>query len=279
MAGVQGNNRYGKIRAFVLPAVYDGSSWNRAEVAQDYAEIKGVDKTFTDTELKLLVTPQALTMQFTLFLHRVSLSSDTPKSNGFYYSFYSEATLDHGKFVEDTSNPDNNPLPGTAQNIIGIVAFIDYATYRNPPAGSLRSKKNINFTDIKHVTNIGSGLADHYPDYNALFYLCDGSCASCYGASDDNCLACSPKSNRVAVVDANNRCPCLPHFYEDESGNCVQCPPTCETCQLTGGSPVCLTCVCAQHREFNSGAGTCDCKDGFEPDANPKPYCVKTPTA
>lgn len=150
-----------------------------------------------------------------------------------------------------------------------------------------------------------SGYPVNFIRMIALFYTvsCDASCVTCEGQFSNNCLSCqagtslvsgyccpfgcsacssitvcttcSQGSYRIATPNANNRCSCIRGYYENANGICVPCTFSqyCETCELSLGNLVCLSCKCANHREIVDN-GVCACIAGYQENVDsPGPYC------
>ena len=308
---------YGRMHVAVFPAipVPNSASWSIKRDAQPYSGLYGPASTFRAAEFGIIKnTRAAFTVQFTLFLHRVNLPSETPSTNGYYFAL---DVVVNGNIQTSSSNPTYNTVaPGPG--IIGIVGFCDFWQHGATAASGM----SVNYTSPQSISLSSHGYSSNYLDYFGLFYsfVCDSSCETCDGPLPSQCLTCptalaayrgkctcpvssttlgnnfvcvdngcssydafgtctSCKQNayRVRVPDSKGSCPCVTGLYEDATSKCVPCPTdqNCATCQLSAGGAVdCLSCSCAKHREL---VGTsCNCLSGFQEATPPSPYCRRT---
>lgn len=136
------------------------------------------------------MTATPTTIQFTLFLLRMNLPSDNPKTSG-GYRYYASAALNSGSQTMNTANA-NNQILVTEQRFIGIAGFTDHNVGGSTPAGTVNTTKTINITNVQNIPLTASGYLNHRPSFYAIFsvYTCDALCATCTGPFPDQCLPC-----------------------------------------------------------------------------------------
>lgn len=112
------------------------------------------------------------TTQATLYIHRVSPSSEVPPTNGFYTNT-GTASL-NGVNSIDAYNSSTNAVV-TGQGLLGIVGFCDFWVYESTTPTSSMS---VNYTSAQEIVVTSNGYTTNYPSFYGLFYtfVCDSSC-------------------------------------------------------------------------------------------------------
>ena len=159
-----GSSTYSSVR----PAFYVNGAYEATSGAQPYSTLYGKEATFTN-EGKFMVikdTNGLQTIQCTLILHRVSLSSEIPPRNGFYSSKGPDSVS--GTVSIDAANANYNSVAVLeGETLIGIVGMS--GTYITVGAGTPISM-SVNYTSPQEIVITSTNSAKNYLVYNGLFY-------------------------------------------------------------------------------------------------------------
>ena len=212
-----------------------------------------------------------------LLFHKVQLTGTVKTGYGVYRA------IDHKmeeQFTFDISDPSFN-LPITES---GVVRFYGMESFSY--SWFFRSTANLTFLPSNGISGICYQKVAMGVVFNRVFYGSylgpasvtppTPSCPSgCECLSGSTCTSCKSTTHRVDSP-VSNACPCIAGYYEAADKTCTSCPLSskCETCQLSGGSVVCLSCKCKNYRELNE-SGACVCMAGYHEDNPVGQYCLK----
>lgn len=244
------------------PACFNNGGYEAILEAQPYSTLYGAQGTFTtDGHLMLILdapwTKQHMgSMGITLFLHRVSRSSEVPPTNGFYTVRQQDIiSVDVDDDVTyDAHTTYNNVTVGDGQNLVEIVGIRDVSVFNQASSGKDVFSGYVSYDSPtkKLIINIEAGIRSNY---TALLYAysCDASCATCIGPLASNCLTC------IANLALKNGMCKIPVVCDS---SCFTCSgPAANQCETCAGNLQTLNgeCTCPNGQFVNNTNTNFDC--------------------
>jgi hypothetical protein len=108
----------------------------------------------------------------------------------------------------------------------------------------------------------------YYIDINSTCIKCPLGCLSCsYNGTSVVCASCD-SSLYWTMGLSNLSCNCQTSYYLNNGSVCSVCQLGCSSCDLSGSSLLCSSCISSLFRTMGPSNMSCDCQPQYYQDAN-----------
>ena len=130
-------------------------------------------------------------------------------------------------------------------------------TYANPTSNALCECPE-GSVEINYVCQCSGGYTISYNNTSPLYYCekCDGSCSTCIGTADTDCVTCAANLEYNFTTRLCNVCPDGSYFSNYQ---CLSCSLDCRTCT---GYEICSSCADSIKVLNSTGQCNLDCGKG-----------------